>query len=526
MMTSAEPVRSLVLWCPDWPITALGLSPKAAIPDAGGDREEPPPIAILHAGAVVACSASARREGVRRGQRRRDAQARCPSLRIVPDDPQRDHRVFLPLIDRLEKLAPGVQVIRPGLAAIRVRGPARYYGGEEQAARILLTDLLDSGVPDVRAGVADGPFTAEHAARSTRERAAVQVIPAGAAAAFLSPLPITTLQDPDLVALLVRLGVRTLGEFAALEEDTVRDRFSERGTRLHALAGGRDSQPVTPRIPPPELTRRVEFEPPLEIAEQVAFGVRQTCDDVVAALGAAGLVCTELRVELTDESGGRAERVWLHPTFFSAAEMVDRVRWQLEAAVTGDTLTSAVQSVRLVPEAVDAATHHAPGLFGQGPGERVHHALSRVQAMLGHRGVLVPAVGGGRFLRERQLLVPWGDRPPASAGQRDRPWPGSLPDPLPATVFAEPVPVEVTDSTGERVRVDDRGTLSGTPAALAGRGIRTAVTAWAGPWPVRERQWDAARRRDAHRFQLVDQTQTAWLAVFEDDAWHAEGRYD
>ena len=63
---------------------------------------------------------------------------------------------------------------------------------------------------------------------------------------------------------------------------------------------------------------------------------------------------------------------------------------------------SAVQSVRLVPEAVDAATHHAPGLFGQGPGERVHHALSRVQAMLGHRGVLVPAMGGGRFLLERR----------------------------------------------------------------------------------------------------------------------------
>ena len=519
---ATDPVRSLVLWCPDWPITALGHRPG----NAQGGGSGAPPIAIVHAGAVIACSASARREGVRRGQRRRDAQAHCPTLQIVPNDPGREHRAFLPVLDRLEKLAPGVQVIRPGLAALRARGPSRYYGGEAEAARILLDDLLCTGIPDARAGIADGPFTAEHAARNTRERSAVQVIPSGQAAAFLAPLPITTLHDADLVALLIRLGVRTLGEFAALDEGTVRDRFSERGTRLHALAGGRDSQPVTPRIPPPELARRVEFEPPLEIAEQVAFGVRQTCDDVVAALGTAGLVCTELRIELADESGGRAERVWLHPTFFSAAEMVDRVRWQLEAAMTGDTLVSAVQSVRLVPEAVDAATHHAPGLFGQGPGERVHHALSRVQAMLGHRGVLVPAMGGGRFLLERQLLVPWGDRPPASVAQHDRPWPGSMPDPLPATVFAEPVPIEVTDSAGERVRVDSRGVLSGPPALLTGRGIHTAVTAWAGPWPIRERLWDPARRREAHRFQLVDHSQMAWLTVFEDDTWHAEGRYD
>ena len=35
-----------------------------------------------------------------------------------------------------------------------------------------------------------------------------------------------------------------------------------------------------------------------------------------------------------------------------------------------------------------------------------------------------------------------------------------------------------------------------------------------------------AGSRSAHRFQVVDAEQTAWLLVLEQGAWWAEGRYD
>jgi protein ImuB len=343
-----------------------------------------------------------------------------------------------------------------------------------------------------------------------------------------------------------------------MHPDRVRERFGERGVRLHALAAGHDSRPVEPRTPPPELQREVAFEPPLEIADQVAFAMRVTADDFVAGLGAVDLVCTELRVELVGDRGERSERVWLHPGSFDAPAIVDRVRWQLaedvgavDAAGAGDTavrgLRSGVALVRISPEAVDAASHHAPALFGGGPEQRVHHALSRVQAMLGHRGVLTPVIGGGRWLAERQVLVPWGDRDardkdardrrPGARGaagsgagglaaQRARPWPGSLPDPLPTTVFADPVPVDVRALGGELVDVDERGTVSAVPAFLTESGRRRAIEAWAGPWPVVERGWDAARSRRAHRFQVVDADGGAWLLVCDGDAWTAEATYD
>ncbi len=171
---------------------------------------------------------------------------------------------------------------------------------------------------------------------------------------------------------------------------------------------------------------------------------------------------------LTGDRGERSERVWLHPGAFDAAAVVDRVRWQLAEQSPGGgkngalpnhlpgQLRSAVARVRIEPEAVDAAAHHTARLFGSGPEERVHRALSRVQAMLGHQGVLTPAVGGGRWLGERQRLVPWGDvAGDLQAGER--PWPGSLPDPLPSAVFAEGVPVAVLDDDGDMIAVDARG---------------------------------------------------------------------
>lgn len=516
------PVRSLVAWVPDWPVVALTRD--------GDDPPDPQePIAVFDKGAVVACSPAARAEGVRRGQRRRDAQARCPQLHVADADPVRDHRVFAPLISRLEDLAPGVQLVRPGLCAVHARGPARYYGGEAAAAIVLrdaLLDALDDTVADVRVGVADGPFSAEQAARvGTRREDPVRVVPPGAAAAFLAPLPVTALDD-DVVDLFARLGVQTLGQVAEMDPMRLVERFGPRGARLHALAAGQDSRPVTPRTPPPELHREIAFEPPLELADQVAFGMRQTADEFIAALGAIDLVCTELRVVLTGDRGDHSDRVWLHPGTFDAAAVVDRVRWQLaEQPLAERGLRSAVARVRIAPEAVDAAAHHVATLFGSGPEERVHRALSRVQAMLGHRGVVTPAIGGGRWLAERQVLVPWGDRA-VTVGAHDRPWPGSLPDPLPATVFADPLSIAVVDAEGDMVAVDGRGELTAAPAALMQQGRSRRVETWAGPWPVFERGWDPTRARRAHRFQMVDTLQTAWLLVCEEGVWHVEGRYD
>jgi len=519
-MTGPAP-RLLVLHVPDWAVRAQAREHRVP---------EGVPVALIAAGVVVACTASARAQGVRVGMRQREAQGRCPGLRIEREDPAVAARGFEPVLAALEQALPGWHPLSPGTAAIRARGPARYYGGELAAARTVVGLAAANGATGARVGVAEGLFAAELAARSAGDgdTAAVRVVPAGETPAFLAPLPVATLGDPELVSLLPRLGIRTLGAFTALDEADVATRFGPLGARLHALARGRDLRPATPRIPPRDIDAVVDFEPPVERVDEIAFGVRAACDDFVRALLHERLVCTALRVELAAENGEVDERVWLHPRSFSAAEVVDRVRWQLQAT---ETLRSPVVRVRVSPEAVDPVHVHETGLWGTGPDERVHSVLSRVQGMLGHRGVLTPQLAGGRRPADRQTLVPWGDRartgPGSSARERTRPWPGALPDPPPATVYELPRPLLVEDARGRPVTIDERGRVSAAPAVIVSQtGTRRDLTAWAGPWPLEERWWDPASARAVHRVQAVDASGCAWLLVRDAEGWWAEGRYD
>jgi protein ImuB len=532
-------VRTIALWCPDWPVLA-------ACREAGIDPAQP--VALTEAGQVHSCSAAARRDGVARGLRLREAQYRSPALTVLAYDAGLDHRAFEPIVRGIEAIVPGVQVLRPGTLAMRARGPARYYGGEDAAAAALLEAATALGVAGARIGVADGPFAAEQAARAARAAgavpaspvtvpagatgagpgAAVHVVPTGGSAAFLAPLPVALVADARTTTLLHRLGVRTLGEFAALPDEDVRRRFGAAGAFAHDRAAGREQSRVAPRTPPPDFEVEQHFEPPLERVDQLAFAFRVRAEEFIERMRAVRLVCTGIRVELDDDRGGHSSRSWLHPHWFTPADVVDRVRWQLQGSSgTADAgLEAAIVRLRIVPERVDSTGNHEEGLWGGGPDERVHHGLTRVQSMLGHEGVVTASIGGGRMLADRQVLGPWGARAPTPAAA-GAPWPGSLPALAPASVFRERLPVGLADAEGAAVAVDARGAISAAPASFAVAGERPApVRAWAGPWPVVERWWDAERARRVHRFQVVDHDGCAWLLVRDADGWWAEARYD
>lgn len=181
----AEPdPRVLAVWSPDWPVTAAARA--AHVP---ADR----PAAVLHANRVLACSATARRHGVRRGLRRREAQARCPDLVVLAPDQGRDARLFEPVVAAVEALAPGVEVVRPGLLVLPARGPVGWFGGERAAVERLIDQVALHAGTECQIGVADGMFAAELAARRGRG------VPPGRSAEFLAPLEVAELdRDPDV----------------------------------------------------------------------------------------------------------------------------------------------------------------------------------------------------------------------------------------------------------------------------------------------------------------------------------------
>jgi protein ImuB len=506
-----------VVRCPDWPVIAAEIVD--GVPAYA-------PVAVLHANRVIACSPAARADGVTRGLRKREAQGRCPRLVVVAADPARDARAFEPVVAAVEQIAAGVEVVRPGTCATATRGPARYFGGEEAAAERVVEQVAQECAVEAQVGIADGVFAAEQAARAGR------VVAPGRSRQFLAGLDIAALERPELISLLRRLGIRTLGAFAALPAGDVLARFGFDAAMAHRLAGGADHRRLAVRRPPPDLAVAEEFDDPLDRVDVAAFAARALAERLHDTLVRHGLACTRLGIEAVTAHGQELHRTWRHDGLLTPAAITDRVRWQLEGWVSGvrrdgpASPTAGIRVLRLVPDGVLAHLAQQPGLWGE-PGagrQRAHRALARVQGLLGPDSVLTAVPRGGRSPRDQVRLVPWGDERP---GPDPAPWPGRLPAPAPATVLPQPEPAAVHDAYGQPVTVTARLVPSAAPARLAiGDTPPVAITGWAGPWPLDERWWAPEEARRAARFQVSLADGRALLLAVSAGQWTVEASYD
>ena len=551
------PVRTLAVRCTDWPVVALGRPPDVAV-------------AVVFANRVVSANPAARADGVVPGLRRREAQSRCPSVELHERDESQEAREFEAVLAALEDLAPRLEVVESGLCLVPTLGPSRYHGGDrslaEKASHAVRSALAPSMITTTRIGIgiADGPraatLVATEAVRSSTgspgsgppgasgmsgvsgspcTSGAPIVVGSGATAAFLSSLPVRVLEtlgrEPaDMVDVLRRLGLRTLGRFAALEASDVLARFGAQGADLHRLVNGAERLPPQVSSPPVDLRCSTAFDPPVEQVDRAAFSAKALADELHSALGARGLACTRVLVVAETEVGDRIERLWRADGALSASAISQRVRWQLEGWLgTGRSrsrCTGGISRLELVPDEVRPDTGLQLGFWGGASeaGERALRALARVQALVGAEAVLVPEWQGGRAPGEQYRLIPLDAVDLHARSERGpAPWPGALPSPSPSMLWSRPRQVEVLDSEGRAVAVGGRGLISSPPVHVrfAPEASPASVRAWAGPWCVDERWWDALAHRRRARVQVV-LDDAAHLLTLEDGRWWLEATYD
>jgi protein ImuB len=621
-------MRTTVLWVPDWPVVAAAASAEVA-PHL--------PVAVHDGRRVTAVSALARDEGVRRGMRRREAQGVCPELVLLPADDARDVRLFEPVAAAAETVVAGIEVVRAGMLLLPADGASRYHGSERSLAERLVDAVGQATGYECGVGTADGLLAAVLAARAGAD------VPAGTSAAFLAPRGAADLVHAavtddaalaagELVDLLHRLGLRTIGQLAALPPADVFARFGRLGAWAHVLARGDDERPPARRRPEQDLEAAAELDPPADRVDTATFAGRRLAEQLHAQLVEGGWTCGRLRIAARTDDGDELARTWRTDLGgwggLSPARITDRIRWQLESWLSASAVEAARDRARDVragggsvrrgaggtgrddawldpdaPESPDDDAHPttlvrlsvtaldvAPagaeqGRLWGGPSGgdlRAHRALDRVQAVVGGSGVLVATIQGGRGPRDQVHVRPWGEQGEAPH-PLDRPWPGRLPEPAPASVPVRAVPVEVRDAAGAPVLLGPRLALSAPPAwvrwvepdedewvgadGAGGRGSRAGtgsrggtgpgggagrpgragsggprgtdgarrslvtrrVHAWAGPWPVGGRWWaapDGPRATLRAYVQVAFDDGVAALLALGATGWTCEATYD
>ena len=547
--------RTLVVWCADWPVVAAGVPLEVPAAVFHANRVVACSPAARHEGVERhqrRRDAQARCPNLVVLERDPAAEARAfepvpaalealtprieithPGMCAFPTrGPSRYHGGDCALAERATAVVTEVLAGRGPVQVGVADGPfaaalaARRRGAPAARPGLLVAGpgslVVGSGVPVAGARVRSAGSKAPVAGRGSGDVAAAGpvVVPPGASPAFLAPLPVTVLAEPggldtdrhlrgvrggeggaylyrpvgpDLVDVFERLGVRTLGDLAALPVAEVVGRFGAEGRAAHRLAGGLDARPPVTAPPPDELTVTAEIDPPAERVEAAAFVARGLVDDLQARLTTRGSACTRLVVGAETEHGETHERVWRTEGTFTAPAIAARVRWQLDGWLHAGAHrpTGGLSRLWLAPDEIVPAGGRQLVFSAGDPGsvdpveagDRAARALARVQGLLGVEAVRVPEWRGGRGPGERVGLVPVaaGDitepRPAAQAGWVAEPWPGLVPDPAPATVHDPPLPAEVVDAAGRPVQVSGRGEVSAAPAAVT---IRPAGTTASG----------------------------------------------
>jgi protein ImuB len=390
------------------------LLPRLQLTVATGDRTEllgmpaalaPEPGAVQQVGEVTPAAGAF---GVHPGMRLGEALARCPRLVLVPPDPAGVADLWERMVASLESIGAAVEPAQPGLACFDARGLLRLHGGR-------LDDLLAAarralGVP-ARFGVAPTRFAAVAAATQARPRKPL-VISGGEreARGFLAPLPVALLRGrTELVALpeaLERLGIRTLGELAALPPAAVADRFGALGRAAHGLASGADSA-LRPRTPGEFVRESLEL-PEAASGAQLERALGLLIDRVLARRERRGrtLRAVVLSAVLV-EAGG----TWREPFAFREA-LSDPVRMRLALGPRLALMPAPAQALALTVERFGPLGSGQPGLLDD-PAEarltRLREAIRQTRAAAGPDAALriLEVDPTSRFPERRSVLTPY-----------------------------------------------------------------------------------------------------------------------
>jgi DNA polymerase-4 len=195
-------------------------------------------------GVVASASYEARRFGCRSAMPMRTAIRLCPRAIVVPPRFRRYHELSQRIQEIFRRYTEKVEPLALDESYLDVTEHA--LPATEIARRIKQEIRSETGL-SASAGVGPNKMVAKIASDLRKPDGLVVVRPRQVRA-FLAPLPVARIWGIGRVGeqRLARLGVRTIGDLAAMDEAVLARLFGRSGPFFHRLALGEDDRPVSP----------------------------------------------------------------------------------------------------------------------------------------------------------------------------------------------------------------------------------------------------------------------------------------
>jgi protein ImuB len=451
---------------------------------------------------VTASSRGARLDGVRLGMSPSAALAVAPEVVMLKQASLALDAAQVEIERSVRSLCPSLSSSDGGTIYLNFSGMERRYvaHGELGFLDDLQLAVADLQLP-VRAGMADTRFAARAAALLYAESGlqyvlgepgeAHRVCP-GVSREFLAPLPLSLLPRAAIERhLLHRLGIRTLGQLAALHSSSLRRRLGARGLELQALARGRDVTVWRSSDAERRFRASCESDHSVTGSRGLRALFKRALAQVLESLRRGSLAAARMRWLLELRGCSRQGSVAI------SSRSTNETLWLrlISRAVDQVELSGPVHAVHV--EALEIGSHihrqtQLPGPRGLVSGA-ASDTLERLRSELGCRGFGRTFLHTSTRPEDRQSLDPELSKQTSSASKNlfvkraqrsamslvDGALPGQLPRAFRAALPPEPIALELRDGRPHRLRWRDS-------AVLVERSL--------GPWDISSQWW--------HRFPL------------------------
>jgi protein ImuB len=349
-------------------------------------------------------SGAAQALGVHAGMMLGEAIARCPGLELITADPVGAANAWEEVLAALERIGAAVESPDPGVAYFETLGLLGLHGGSDEL--VIAAARREIGRP---ARIGAGPTRFCALAAATRARARRAGIVRGDARAYLAALPVALLRAREQTAALVepleRLGVRTLGELAALGRDAIADRFGAPGVLTHRLACGEDD-PLLTRRPQQRVAETLELEESAS-GSQLQRALGMLVDRLLARRERRGRTLGAVTLEAALVGGG----TWRRRVVFREA-LADPRRMRLALSPRLDQLPAPAQALTLVVERFGPPAGDQRALLEEGHElrrARLREAIAQARAAAGADAALrtLPVDPQSRVPERRVVLTPF-----------------------------------------------------------------------------------------------------------------------